>query len=756
MGGTFSAPSSPIKDREFLELIMKEMFRRADFADLYSLADPSQCQSYVIVGANALESMFFKLKIYPQKREDGTLYFQKISGLQGRLPSDVRSIQQQHCKELAFFFVRVFQIFGALFLSIYDSEFPNVDPVDSSPAQQQMDARQPFLRTQDVFRPTVIKKTPGWFGFGGELNEGRGYFLQYNGDQQLLKAYKHFLNRYLYISRSADAETDALYLTRNIKIRLGELPVGGVIDDRMIHDDMVGIDGVEYIFKRRMERREVSYILSATMKIREIQGRQYEIILDNFIWIGDEPKTIKNIPDTHTVVEWREEDGLVKGIEIPGSFDRVVETLFSRVVDEMVEPPESSTANYLEKWGYVGSYFSNNQLIKGAKELYLLANQQTSSVAKILWRTYLNIDDRSVQVSVSAMLSIEREDLNTYKVSLNFFDNSVSPERAREQVSLPSEKSKTFTVLNDRDKPRSSDDMIIPQFIEKTFKETAPGSSDSASSASGTKIRFNEKLQMFEPYDSSSIPPGFKVKGLWKAMAQNPPIKAHCIARASQLLSSDALHGIFKKEAFSSICRLKFGYQINQSLPTPKKAITSSAGISALASLFIDTLHEGSPKLTTDKQKWYEFRQKMKNIFELYRLDADTVPPEKFDDIKQATFEKCDTVEDKRIAISRQLAYNLHGVTQNLLNQQRNHVERVFSIIFDLFDKNELESKKRLVFNDELYTRGMERVKEISDAAIALLTDYYKNCELTYQQGVAMIYHSSGSEPLKVYSADAT
>jgi hypothetical protein len=243
------------------------------------------------------------------------------------------------------------------------------------------------------------------------------------------------------------------------------------------------------------------------------------------------------------------------------------------------------------------------------------------------------------------------------------------------------------------------------------------------------------------------------MKDLWKAMAQNPPIKAHCIARASQLLSSDALHGIFKKEAFSSICRLKFGYQVNQSLPTPKRSITTSAGISALASLFVDTLHDGSPKLTADKQKWDGFKQQMKNLFQLSELDVTG----EFKDIRQATFDKCDPkeVEDKRIAISRQLAYNLRGVTQALLNQQRSHVQKALAIIFKLFDQNDIQNKKQLRFTDELYTRGMARVQEVSDDAIALLTDYYKNCETTYQQGVAMIYRSS-DEPFKPYDAAST
>ena len=754
MGGVFSSPTTPIQDKEFLDIILNEMFRRTDFVDLYSLADPSKCQGYVIVGANALESIFFKLRIYPQKREDGTLYFQKIASLQGRLPADVRSIQQQHCRELAFFFVRVFQIFGALFLSIYDSDFPNVDPPDTSPIQQAADARQPFLRAQDVFRPAAIEKKTGWFGFGGELSQGQGtFFLTYNGVQPLLQAYKHFLNRYLYISRTANSESDVLFLTKNVKIRLGSLPVNGSIDDSMIRDGSVEVEGIEYTFKRRENQREVSYVMTATMKLKMTEADKiYEVVLYNFGWVGDIPRIIKDRTDIHTTVEWRD-DGVVSGREIRGAFDRVVETLFSGVVNDILEQPDSSTAKFLEKFGYVGNNFTQTQRIKNAKEVYLVGNQQSSPTAKLVWRTYLTFDTKSLEVKVTAALNIEREDANTYKVSLNFFDTSVSPERAREQVSLPSEKSKTFTRLTERDPPRSEDGQIIPQFIEQIFKETAPNGSDTPLSSSDTAFTFDAKLQKYRPYDSSSIPPAFKVTNLWKAMTQNPPIKAHCVARASQLLSTDALHGIFKKEAFSSVCRLKFGYQLNQSLPTPKRSITTSAGIAALASLFVDTLHDGSPKLTSDKDKWFKFRQNMKNIFELYRLDADSEPPERFDDIKQATFEKCDTVEDKRIAISRELAYNLRGITQDLLNQQRNHVEKVFTLIFQLFDENELQNKKRLVFNDQLYAMGMERVKEISDSAIALLTDYYKNCELTYQNGVAMIYKSNGNGPFTEYAS---
>jgi hypothetical protein len=91
------------------------------------------------------------------------------------------------------------------------------------------------------------------------------------------------------------------------------------------------------------------------------------------------------------------------------------------------------------------------------------------------------------------------------------------------------------------------------------------------------------------------------------------------------------------------------------------------------------------------------------------------------------------------------VAYKLKTITDTLMGQQRAHVSRALGLLFQLFDQKELEGRRRLRFNEQLYTRGMARVQEIGDSAISLLTEYYKGCETTYQEGVRMVYASKQS-----------
>jgi len=736
MGGTFSAPATPIQNKELLDNILRQMFSKADFVDLYSLADPTKCQNYVIVGAAALEDVFFKLKIYPEKKDDGTLYFQKISSLQGKLPADLKSIQEKHCRELAFFFVRVFQIFGALFLSIYDSEFPKVDPEDrTSGTTNQINARRPFLRAADVFGAAATAaakpKASSWFGFGGDLSSNGSFSLKYGGTNRTLQAYRHFLNKYLVVPEQGSAEFRLSGTP--VRIPIDSLPPDGKIPEGANFN----VKGVKYIFKRRneAEKRDIEYTLTATLKIKQKSDKVYEVLLDEFKWDKEAPPTFSRRTDIHTDVDWRD-DGFVTAVGGITQFGTVVNNMFDEVVRAMVIPSDVSTAKYLRKWNYLSSSINDTQYIKNSHVIFK-GGQENNVVVNVVWKTSLRINEKSVGVEVPATLNIERQGGDSYMVTLNFADTYIRSTELREYLDIPSgPQSMLFTVYSDRTVPKSADDKTIPEFIEQTFKNTAPD--DARRKERG--YTFKERLGMFEPYDSTAIEPGFKVKSMWKAMVQNPPIKAHCIARASQLLSTQALYGNFKGPAFSSVCRLKFLHQTDGSLPVPNRPITTSAGISALATLFVDTLHQGSPKLTADTEKWRGFKQQMQELFELSELD---VPATKqFGDIKQETFKMCDAPEvaDKRIGLATDTAQKLHGVTQNLMSQQRAHVQRALALIFELFDQDELKTKRKLVFNPQLYQQGMPRVQEISNSVITLLTEYYKGCETTYQEGVKLIY----------------
>ena len=133
------------------------------------------------------------MNLYPAKAKDGSLYFQKITRLQGKLPADAQAAQQQNCKELAFFFVRIFQIFGALYLSLYDSEFPKTDPEDERSLGIRSRKDGPLLAS-NVFGKATAKPSPvSWFGFGGELK-----------GQYVLKGKNDVENRYLKILNNAN------------------------------------------------------------------------------------------------------------------------------------------------------------------------------------------------------------------------------------------------------------------------------------------------------------------------------------------------------------------------------------------------------------------------------------------------------------------------------------------------------------------------------------------------------------------------
>jgi hypothetical protein len=123
MGATSSLPTEGKLDdrqtRELITTIMRQMLSKASIVDLYSLSDPEKCKDYVVVTKDALKRLFSEIKVYPGEGEKGTLYFQRIKGM--RLRSDDVEKQDKYCKDLAFFYVRIFQIFAALALTVFDS-----------------------------------------------------------------------------------------------------------------------------------------------------------------------------------------------------------------------------------------------------------------------------------------------------------------------------------------------------------------------------------------------------------------------------------------------------------------------------------------------------------------------------------------------------------------------------------------------------------------------------------------------------------
>ncbi len=127
MGGTFSrAVGGPVtrqqlldatrSNREFIQKLFTVMVGQLTREDLLKLGDQRTCNKYVFLMADTIQKMFKALKIRPSKdKSTGVIFFEKVDKLTERSP-EARS----YCLEIAYFYIRIFQIFGALALSVLD------------------------------------------------------------------------------------------------------------------------------------------------------------------------------------------------------------------------------------------------------------------------------------------------------------------------------------------------------------------------------------------------------------------------------------------------------------------------------------------------------------------------------------------------------------------------------------------------------------------------------------------------------------
>ena len=111
--------------RDIVNQILDWMISKTSLRELYTLANPAMCQKYIFLTADALDILFKKIDLEPREGKKGVIYFQKVDALTAPPTSDDPRGRQRKviCLRLAFLYVRIFQVFASLALSVLD-----VDP----------------------------------------------------------------------------------------------------------------------------------------------------------------------------------------------------------------------------------------------------------------------------------------------------------------------------------------------------------------------------------------------------------------------------------------------------------------------------------------------------------------------------------------------------------------------------------------------------------------------------------------------------
>jgi hypothetical protein len=133
MGGEQSRPLGGITRQELLQKtagsqrIVNEMFQemitRLTPEDFLKLGNPQTCNKFIFMMADTLHAMFTALRIRPKQQGDyGVILFEDAEALRKPTPES-----KKLCLYIAYFYIRIFQIFGALALTVLDD--PSAGPV---------------------------------------------------------------------------------------------------------------------------------------------------------------------------------------------------------------------------------------------------------------------------------------------------------------------------------------------------------------------------------------------------------------------------------------------------------------------------------------------------------------------------------------------------------------------------------------------------------------------------------------------------
>ena len=105
--------------RRMVDDIFTYMMQHLKVNDFMNLSNPEKCQKYVLFMANNLSMFFSKLSVRPELGKDGILAFRSAEDLQDP-KGTAKQEKESLCLVLAYFYTRIFQIYGAMALTLLD------------------------------------------------------------------------------------------------------------------------------------------------------------------------------------------------------------------------------------------------------------------------------------------------------------------------------------------------------------------------------------------------------------------------------------------------------------------------------------------------------------------------------------------------------------------------------------------------------------------------------------------------------------
>ena len=346
---------------------------------------------------------------------------------------------------------------------------------------------------------------------------------------------------------------------------------------------------------------------------------------------------------------------------------------------------------------------------------------------------------------IEGKISVVSYNINTYVLRLTEVkdaDGSAVPDLpeirfSRTRISDPfMETGKEVDRLTGRDKRVQR---TIPEAIKYRLKSVAEKKYEGEYDEVYRKNVYDkDEWKQALPGETREVREGLHTKVLFDAFRQTRPVKAHCIARALQLLGNDGLKAAFPPQIYSNICTARF-LTDNRSLPEADEKITSEYGIYALAQLFYDVIGTNAPEVgAATRTQYNDFLKKMKFVFEDTKSAKE---PTSLADVKNRLPSAiCDaTTINKPILIkNRELIRQMRTYARKMIDTQIAHTANVVKILKKLF-LIPVKPGMSLQIHPNVAKNGIDEINKIGEEARNLLIQYYSQCEGTYRQAIEVV-----------------
>ena len=714
MGQDISFPLSTIPDSttiytktqptiDIMNKVLDFILKNADYRDMIALVNEKECAKWIIISESKLNQLFQRIKVQPERGKDGILYLKKIDTLKQN--NDILG-----CKLLAIFFVRLFQVVGALSLSIMDTKIPDRGDylVSSQPVSTERKG-VPF------FKPLEERKK--FLGlFGGELEDK---------DLTTINTTLHIFRKYL--TKMSD-NTYALTTIKTAREQARNVP-GYVItinDNSLVFVSNLGSSSL--IFKLTEQNSEL-YI-----DVIQRNGKDYPY-----------SQSFNYAPQSNESIQ------VVFNKERSDSIDFVL--FITTLRAKILELPPSQTIKILSELNYleptrIQPYYRKIKNIQFDAEnenagIFVKENDYKSESPRFVFGYAITTkENKTVNLLVSFNLSITKIN-TTYTVEISNARNESSSKQLEEftpnfDFESYEEKSETDLQTTEKTIRKFTIKSGISSFISEPTNrtQTIPKYLESMFKIIKTQALSNlemgpmkSKQGYLNPMDDSSVTNSrLKSRELWINLTRSPPIKSFCTARALQLLNISGLQKNLPETIRPLIYNTSFDLVKDGSLPTPGQSITSAIGIKALSALYenFSDIYDGTQK---DASKNIPLGKVVLTSFiENEELRANI---QKLEEIKESSGTQVSSFESKT---NKAKVDALRTQARLLFQTQFDHTSKVNALLQKIFVFSE-----PITLNSRILEKGLKGIEEIAVEARDLLTEYYSKCQIEYTKGVKIL-----------------